>query len=450
MGFTFVDLFAGIGGFHLALGNLGGRAVFVSEKDPHARAIYERNFGPSVDGDIVGDIVPLTRGRLDSRIGNHDILTAGFPCQPFSKSGFQRGISETRGTLFYNIAKVIESRRPRVVLLENVRNLLGVRHIATWELIRRTLLELGYATSVRPTVFSPHLLPKELLGTPQVRERVFIVAVRVGPKRASAIQDLPLLLPNRPVEGWDPKQWNLRESVIQADITAEEALSSSLSDQDEHVLEIWDDFVRSLGVEGKRRLPGHPLWSDEFGRSTEIDNSWPAWKKDFVNKNANFYRQFRGEIDAWLSRNPPLRRFPASRRKFEWQAQDMQSLWDGLIQMRPSGIRVKPANYAPALVAINQRSIYGPLRRRLTTREAARLQGFPDTFSFGSQPDAQSFKQLGNAVSVGVATQILRQAAYEWPIFPTDIGEQILGAGDDLGLPNVRLAFGQRMNEAQP
>src|SRR5687768_7548958 len=103
MSFAYVDLFSGIGGFHAMLGSvLGGECWFASEIDPLAKAVYEHNWGTAVSGDIV----PLTEERMD--VPPHDVLAAGFPCQPFSKSGYQRGINETRGTLFFSIARILQ------------------------------------------------------------------------------------------------------------------------------------------------------------------------------------------------------------------------------------------------------------------------------------------------------------------------------------------------------
>ncbi len=148
------------------------------EKDPEAAKVYELNWGMNPLGDIVED----TEGEM--KVPAHDVLAAGFPCQPFSKSGFQRGMEETRGTLFFNICKIIEARQPAVVLLENVRNIAGPRHTHEWQVIIRSLRQLGYRVSSQPIVFSPHLLPPERGGRPQVRERVFIMGTYVEPTRA--------------------------------------------------------------------------------------------------------------------------------------------------------------------------------------------------------------------------------------------------------------------------
>ena len=439
MSFAFVDLFAGIGGFHLALQQLGGKAVLASEIDPDARRIYQHNLAHHMDGEVLGDIVPLTEGVVDNVIPAHDVLAAGFPCQPFSKSGFQRGVNETRGTLFHNIARVLEARRPRVVILENVRNLVGPNHRHTWHLIRKTLRDLGYRTPDQPTVFSPHLMPKELLGAPQVRERVFIVAVYVG-RRSWEFTEDPLLAPNRPVTTWRPRDWDLEKAILQRDDEVEHLSSFRLSDSEIDLIALWEDFLQSLGEAQGNRLPGHPLWADYFVSNPDM-GEWPDWKVDFVSKNSAYYRSHRKGINSWRKRHDNLNGIPDSRRKLEWQAQDMESIWDGLIQLRPSGLRVKKANYVPALVAMNQTSIFGPRKRRLTVREGARLQGFPDAYSFVDQLDTKSFKQLGNAVSVGTVTQVLSQAVYLWDFFPKDIGNEIRKARVDLGLPDAPLQF---------
>ncbi len=110
MAFTFADLFAGIGGFHAALAKHGGESVFVSEIDKSARGVYAKNWLQGDDTFISGDITKLTKGPV--RVSKHNVLTGGFPCQPFSKSGNQHGVAEARGTLFFDILRVIETKKP--------------------------------------------------------------------------------------------------------------------------------------------------------------------------------------------------------------------------------------------------------------------------------------------------------------------------------------------------
>ena len=154
MSFDYVDLFAGIGGFHAALAHGGGRCVCVSEIDGRAAEVYRRNWSGDVDPLpgrplIEGDIVPLTEVS-PVLLPHHDVLAAGFPCQPFSKSGQQRGVNEARGTLFWNILRVLEDRQPSVIILENVRNLAGPRHRKTWSTMIRLLRDVGYRVSSTP------------------------------------------------------------------------------------------------------------------------------------------------------------------------------------------------------------------------------------------------------------------------------------------------------------
>jgi DNA (cytosine-5)-methyltransferase 1 len=408
MAFTFIDLFAGIGGFHAALSQLGGRCVLASEIDPHARAVYERNWGHRQPGrrgsvDIVGDIVPLTDDVV--RVPRHDVLAAGFPCQSFSKSGFQRGMNEARGTLFWNILKVLEARRPAMVILENVRNLAGPRHRHELQIIVRCLRDLGYRVSDEPSLMSPHLLPPYLGGTPQVRERVFITGTYVGKDRAWAEADVAPLVRNQSVDGWKPDSWDLDAHLLMDE--SEVPPRYGLAQQEIAIIDAWNEFVvRLLAFRKGSRLPGFPLWADEFRSRPRIPVGTPAWKADFLRKNSAFYREHKSVIDRWLSKHDSLTALPPSRRKLEWQAQDAKSLWETVMHFRPSGIRAKRPTYLPALVAITQTSIIGSRRRRVCPREAARLQGFKDDFDFGPQADSKTYKQLGNAVCVGVARYI--------------------------------------------
>src|SRR5690606_16086593 len=178
-------------------------------------------------------------------------------------------------------------------------------------------------------------------------------------------------------------------------------------------------------------LPGFPIWADHWAtvtelerwidgrgtapypRATDIPARWgevPRWKQNFLIKNAQLYTEHKAAIDAWMGRHD-LSSFPPSRRKLEWQAQQSPTLWDCVLQLRPSGIRAKRPTHLPTLVAITQTSIIGPLRRRLSTIEAARLQGLPDNFDFGDQPDSETYKQLGNGVNIGAVWNVLRAHA---------------------------------------
>ena len=403
--FTYIDLFAGIGGFHAALSALGGTCVYASEIDKAASKIYSLNWGIDPLGDITKDA-----NEEVMKVPKHDVLVAGFPCQPFSKSGSQKGMEETRGTLYWNILNIIRHNMPTLVLLENVRNLCGPRHKHEWEVIIRTLRESGYRVSEYPWILSPHNLPPELGGRPHARERVFIAAVKTESSDKSVPKSFS---PSRHVNNWSPKSWKFARDLPLEINLREKALR--LTEQQDYWLRAWDDFVRQLGSTGsKQPLPGFPLWGDAWRDfdETPFPTDAPDWKLDFLTKNLEFYNQNRKVIDAWAQKwSFYTDKFPPSRRKFEWQAGKLTSLRSTLIHLRPSGIRVKQANYAPALVAITQTSIIYEKRRYLSVREAARLQGLPDWFSFGEQPDRLSYKQLGNGISVGAIWYILKHCA---------------------------------------
>ena len=429
-GFTFIDLFAGIGGFHHALEGLGGECRLAVEQDEDCQRVYRTAF-PGTP--LLGDIRTITQGDdstdrhpddIAELVPDHDVLCAGFPCQPFSKSVYQDGVRDrTRGTLFFDVMTIVLAKRPRFVMLENVRNLAGPRHADTWATIIESLREAGYRVASEPLVYSPHLLSPEDGGAPQVRDRVFILAERLD----SDLEDHrvgELLLERQPQSGWDPDRWDI-EDYLDPDDQIDDLDRYQLRPEEQGWIEAWQAFVQRIPAD---RLPGFPIWSDDFRTSPKIPPGTPKWKRDFLVKNATFYAEHKAVIDEWREeRWGPLQQrigdFPPSRRKFEWQARKAQptkadrDLHRLVLHMRPSGIRVKPATYLPALVAITQTSIIGSRMRRITPREAARLQGIPsEHFDAAGMNDAAAYKQLGNAVNVGVVrylAELLFESARE-------------------------------------
>ncbi|MBU2075908.1 MAG: DNA cytosine methyltransferase [Actinobacteria bacterium] len=440
-GFTFSDLFAGVGGFHVALHAAGGRWAFASEIDPHAARVYDYNWlRPLRESGVIppegverfevsGDIVPLTDPVV--KVPKADVLSAGFPCQPFSKSGKQLGMDETRGTLFWNIARILqdEARRPAVVLLENVRNLAGPRHRdTTFKTIVRTLRQLGYRTAEEPAIFSPHLLPPELGGRPQVRERVFILAHYVGQEAAERKEnfDDPIVTQKSyAAADWTKSDWDLARDLpllADGDVDPKYELESS----ERKWIETWDGLLTEVAarLQPAERLPGFPIWADEFRTLAAAEDiidvaelrgePIPAWKANFLRKNAEFYQRHRAVLDRYKME---IDGFPPSRRKFEWQAGPHVPLEETIMHFRPSGIRAKRPDYVPALVAITQTTVLGKQKRRLTPRETARLQGLDDSFEFKQsddrnwetpvvQKDPPSYRQMGNGVNVGAAFHV--------------------------------------------
>lgn len=161
--YTFIDLFAGLGGFRLALESLGAKCVYSSEWDKFAQEVYCENFGEIPDGDIT---------KVDeNQIPKHDILCAGFPCQAFSISGKQRGFEDSRGTLFFDVARIVKAKKPKVVFMENVKNFATHDKGKTLSVVKSTMTELGYT-------FNYKVLNATDYGIPQKRERIYMVCFR--------------------------------------------------------------------------------------------------------------------------------------------------------------------------------------------------------------------------------------------------------------------------------
>lgn len=159
----FIDLFAGLGGFRLALESLGARCVYSNEWDIPAQDVYYKNFGDIPEGDIT---------KVDeTTIPDHDILCAGFPCQAFSISGKQRGFDDSRGTLFFDVARIVKEKKPKIVFMENVKNFATHDGGKTLSTVKNTMEELGYT-------FNQRVLNSVDYGIPQKRERIYMVCFR--------------------------------------------------------------------------------------------------------------------------------------------------------------------------------------------------------------------------------------------------------------------------------
>ncbi len=370
--FKFIDLFAGIGGFHLAMEQLGGKCVFASEIDKFCIERYKENYGIDADYDIT-KINP-------EDVPEHDVLCGGFPCQTFSKAGKQKGFDETRGTLFFYIEKILIAKKPKYIILENVRNLVSHDNGNTWKVIKKHLQSCGYRLTEYPLIISPHQI-----GVPQLRERVVILGI-YDPENVDKYLNIEL-------GKLKEKNDNSIDDILETDNYEKKY---KITKQEERVLSAWDEFYKMIDL----KVIGFPIWADYFDGHMEED--FPQWKKQFIEKNHALYVLYKSSIDRWLKKWKIYETFTPTQRKLEWQAGDsIESLWDGFIQFRPSGIRVKAPTCFPALVAMVQVPIVGKYKRRLTIREAARLQSFPDDFIYDNN-DYQAYKQFGNAVNVDV------------------------------------------------
>jgi len=412
----FIDLFAGLGGFHVAAEQLGGTCVFAAEIDENLREIYRENHVLLPAGDI--------RDVKAKDVPAHDLLCAGFPCQPFSKAGEQMGWKDKkRGTVFWNVMEIIRERKPKLVLLENVAHFVNHDKGNTYRKVREALETEGYAVDHHQ--FSPHQF-----CVPQIRERFYMVGVKGS------------------LEGF---RWPEPETTA-GDVSIHSVLDMNPSDalplpaQVTHCLGVWQEFLNLLPEPTK--LPSFPIWAMEFGATYPYDRdnldevslkelqaslgcfgqslrglardgilaalpshatrkgvTFPKWKKTFIRQNREFYQEHRERLRHWL---PKLAAFPSSLQKFEWNCQGApRDLWRLVIQFRASGVRVKRDNTAPSLVAMTstQVPIIAWEKRYMTVRECARLQSLD---SLKHLPDGgAAVRAMGNAVNASVVKRIL-------------------------------------------
>jgi DNA (cytosine-5)-methyltransferase 1 len=383
--------------------------------DASLREIYKQNLGLLPEGDIRR--VPL------SSIPQHEILCAGFPCQPFSKAGYQSGFDcPSWGDLFGHVVAVLEYHKPEFVLLENVPNLARHDGGKTWAEVTRLLKNAGYASDAR--ILSPHHF-----GVPQIRDRIYIVARRAG------LKDFK----------W-PQCKHPLDLHISSILDKDPADARPLSRQVVDCLKMWQRFIRRF-PKGEE-LPTFPIWAMEFGATYPYENlgptsirpselrkfrgaygkplaslpgseligslppyaredkkRFPEWKVDFIRKNRELYARHKSWIDCWKDE---LLDFPPSLQKLEWNCKGGErDIWKYVIQFRASGVRVKKPTTAPSLIAMTatQVPIIAWEKRYITPRECARLQSM-DSLKVLPESLTASYRALGNAINVRVMRRV--------------------------------------------
>lgn len=391
--FTFIDLFCGIGGFHQALANMNGKCVFACDIDANCRETYERNYGIKPASDIT--TIPL------DDIQPFDVLCAGFPCQPFSKAGYQKGFNDDRGNLFFSICDIIEKHMPKYILLENVRNLSSHDGGNTWRVIYESIDKLGYHTYAQPIILNAlHF------NVPQNRERVIIMCKR---------KDLGEL-PSSPTIPKNPK--TLLTRYI-SDIVCDEPETKNYRIDGKllAVESVWNAFMK-LFIKHKLEIPKFPLWTDWWDNAdTDYDKAFYKKYKLWIDNNRQFYTDHQRIFEKWLLLSRKNPNWVGAVRKFEWQAGDLlpsDSMNTVLWSSRGSGIRVKRCDYIPTLVAMAMTPIYGPESRKLCPRELLRLQSFPDTFVYNEK---KIHKQVGNSVNVTMIERCARFLIFNESLF---------------------------------
>lgn len=419
--FRFIDLFAGLGGFHVALTELGGEGVFAAEIQPHLRTVYANNFGLTPVGDI--------RAVVPAEVPEHDILCAGFPCQSFSKAGDQLGFKCSRqGMLFFDVVNILRERRPKYFILENVPNLLKHDSGKTYSRIKEELRKLDY--DVAEARLSPHHF-----GIPQIRERVYIVGQQHSlgdfrwPERGSQSTSITKVLEDFPSDAKPLSQktldclnvWNRFLELCPKEVEVPSAFPIwSMEFGATYPFEDTTPFAERQRL-GNRALDdykgthGSPLaglsseeqWEALPSHARTPQAEFPKWKKDFIRANRKFYADNQDWIDTWL---PLVRPFISSHQKFEWNAKGGErNLWKYVIQFRASGVRVKRPTTSPSLVAMTdtQVPIIAWQKRYMTPRECAKLQSLGHLKHL-PEPQGRAFAALGNAVNAKVVEKVAR------------------------------------------
>lgn len=374
MKFKFIDLFSGIGCFHQAMKNLGGECVFSADINKECAKTYKNNWNM----DSLNDITKLN----EKDIPTHDVVCSGFPCQSFSICGNMKGFEDTRGTMIFEVFRILNHHKSKIVILENVPNLVSHNNGETYKVIINSLDKLGYSTPKEPIIISP-----QAYGIPQHRPRLFIIGIRKD------------LIGN--VDKYDFNNPKNKETNIFSVLDEKVNPKYNLKEDEFKILSAWDEFIQHIGSD---KLTG-TTYSIEFGRTNDYSNE-TKHKLRPIKRSRELYDEHKEFIDNWLLKWN-VRNFPVNMQSLNWSAQNAKSLWDCLIQYRQNAIRVCKVDYSPCILANNKTLVIGKYKRYITPRECARLQSLPDTFKL-HEKDKEAYKQIGNGANVTVIEELTK------------------------------------------
>ena len=331
--FSFIDVFAGIGGMRIGAQNNNGVCVFTSEFDSYAQKTYALNFGEVPQGDIT---------KIDETIiPAHDLLIAGFPCQPFSYSGKCEGFADkTKGTLFFDVLRVLKVKRPKVVLLENVKGFLSHQEGQTMKIALEALRDAGYLAYWK-------VLNSHEFGVPQKRERWYCIAIRED--IATKEYEFP--------KGDRPK--TVLRDIVDQDL---------------------NDRALALPYSELEKIKYH------------FDNAFPGVRvKHDSSKYEPHTKKGRFGVYSYQKEDGSLRFHVGDKHKTQIQEAFYTCL----------------DTYSPTIIAHRVPKLWD-LKRKLSVREALRLQGFPESYRTNAS-NTQAFKQAGNSVTVNVIDRLIAE-----------------------------------------
>ena len=402
----FVDLFSGIGGFHEGLRRVGDfECVFASEINEELRKLYDKNFGIYPSGDI--------RSISEKNIPKHDILCAGFPCQPFSLAGKKQGYKcPESGDLIKDILRITKHHLPNFLILENVPNILKIENGKFWKYIQKSFNKIGYKIIYK--IISPLDV-----GIPQNRDRIFILGFRNAnhlnkfrwPNKNDKVKPLTHILTSSKEDKFLSKEkftqiqhwqklldtYNETEGLSSISIVAPEMGANYPLDFSNCTLNEMSRYKGAYGLKIKK----HSSWEKlllQLPSYVRKERKVPEWLKKSTIQTRELYKKNKSFLDVWKK---DINKTNNSWQILEWRGKKKDlELSNHILQFRASGIRVLKRDKIPSLIAMTptQRPIIGSEMRYISKIEAAKLQNLHQ-LKYLPENDSKAFRYFGNAVN---------------------------------------------------